>query len=276
MRPSFFSGRETALAARIALGLRYDGAAYEGWQSQPSGNTVQDRLEAALGAIAAAPVRVVAAGRTDTGVHAAGQVCHFDVEAARPMTAWVRGANAHLPADIAVQWACATRADFHARFCAIERSYVYVLCNEPVRPALFAHQVGWFHRPLDVEAMRHAAAQLLGEHDFSAFRSAECQAAHPVRTLRALDIEQRRGCIVFRFTANAFLHHMVRNLVGALIHVGKGAQPPQWLGEVLAARDRTLSAPTFSPAGLYLARVQYAQTWRLPAFPPMILPLCFD
>jgi tRNA pseudouridine38-40 synthase len=267
---------ETALAARIAIGLSYDGAGYEGWQSQPSGNTVQDRLEAALSAVASTLVRVVAAGRTDTGVHAAAQVCHFETEAARPMSAWVRGTNAHLPAGIAVQWACEVDAGFHARFSAIGRSYVYVLYNHPVRPALFARQMGWFHRPLDVDAMRRAAGCLLGEHDFSAFRSSECQAAHPVRVMREVTIDKRGDCILFRFTANAFLHHMVRNLIGALVQIGKAAQPPEWLDELLAGRDRTVAAPTFSPAGLYLAQVDYPATWRLPTFAPMILPLSGD
>ena len=257
---------------RIALGISYDGAPYEGWQPQPSGDPVQDRLEAALAAIAGQPVRVIAAGRTDTGVHAAAQVCHFDTDVARPLTAWVRGTNAHLPESIAVQWAAEVDDAFHARFSAIARTYIYVLYNHPVRPALYARQVGWFHLPLDVEAMQRAASLLLGEHDFSAFRSAECQAAHPVRILTEATVRAQGPYIVFRFTANAFLHHMVRNIVGSLVYVGKGAHAPEWMAELLAGRDRSAAAPTFSPAGLYLADVRYPDTWRLPAFAPMILP----
>jgi tRNA pseudouridine38-40 synthase len=255
---------------RIALGLSYDGAAFEGWQSQPSGNTVQDRLEAALSAVAAETVRVQAAGRTDAGVHASAQVAHFDVKAARPDSAWVRGANAHLPEGIAVQWAQAMDSDFNARFSAIGRSYTYILYNHAVRPALHAQQVGWFHIPLDIEAMQRAAQRLLGEQDFSAFRSAECQAKHPVRVLETADISRHGAYVVFRFRANAFLHHMVRNIVGSLVYVGKGAHAPEWLGEVLASKDRGRAAPTFSPAGLYLSGVHYPDAWRLPAFPPMM------
>lgn len=261
---------------RIALGLSYDGAGFEGWQSQPSGNTVQDRLEAALSTVAASPVRVIAAGRTDTGVHAAAQVCHFDTDVARPATAWVRGTNAHLPDGIAVQWATAIDESFHARFSAIARSYVYVLYNRPVRSALYAREVGWFHHPLDVESMQRAASLLLGEQDFSAFRSSECQAAHPVRVMERVEVRAYGAYIVFRFTANAFLHHMIRNIVGSLVYVGKGAQRPEWIAELLRAKDRHAAAPTFSPAGLYLADVRYPDTWRLPAFAPMILPLLAD
>ena len=258
---------------RIALGLAYDGSAFEGWQSQPSGRTVQDRLEYALSAVAAAPVRVAAAGRTDTGVHACAQVCHFDTDVARPTTAWVRGTNAHLPDSVAVQWAVEVDEHFHARFSAVARTYVYVLYNHPVRPALFAHQVGWFHAPLDVAAMRRAASLLLGQHDFSAFRSSECQAAHPVRVMEQAEVRAQGPYIVFRFTANAFLHHMIRNIVGSLAYVGKGAQAPDWIEALLQARDRSAAAPTFSPAGLYLTDVRYPDTWRLPAFAPMIPPL---
>lgn len=255
---------------RIAIGLSYDGSAFEGWQSQPSGNTVQDHLEAALAAVAAEPVRVQGAGRTDAGVHASAQVAHFDVNVERPDSAWVRGANAHLPEGIAVQWACEVAQEFNARFSAMGRSYIYVLYNHAVRPALQAKQVGWFHLPLDEAAMQRAANLLLGEQDFSAFRSAECQAKHPVRVMEEARVTRHGPYVVFRFRANAFLHHMVRNLVGSLVYVGKGAHPPEWLGEVLASKDRGRAAPTFSPAGLYLSGVQYPDAWRLPAFAPMI------
>ncbi|HKY01123.1 MAG TPA: tRNA pseudouridine(38-40) synthase TruA [Burkholderiales bacterium] len=261
---------------RIAIGLCYDGSAFEGWQSQASRNTVQDHLEAALSAVAAEPVRVQAAGRTDAGVHAAAQVVHFDVNVERPDSAWVRGTNANLPGGIAVQWACEVDEGFNARFSATGRSYTYVLYDQPVRPALYAKQVGWFHLPLDVEAMQRAAALLAGERDFTTFRSAECQAKHPVRTMDYAEVERRGPYVLFRFGANGFLHHMVRNLVGSLVYVGKGAHPPEWISELLEARDRAQAAPTFSPAGLYLSGVRYPDTWQLPGFVPMIPFVSFD
>ena len=255
---------------RVAIGVAYDGGPFDGWQSQPSGNTVQDRLEAALAAIGGAPVRLVAAGRTDAGVHATAQVAHFDTDAVRPESAWVRGTNAHLPEAIAVQWACGVDGDFHARYSARTRTYRYLLYNHPVRPSVLAGLVGWFHLPLDAEAMCAAAQHLEGEHDFSAFRSAECQAKTPVRTLERVSVERRGEYVVFELVANAFLHHMVRNVVGALVYVGKGAHPPEWLGELLAGRDRSRAAPTFGPAGLYLADVRYPDRWQLPRFAPML------
>ncbi len=255
---------------RIAIGIAYDGRGFEGWQSQPGGNTVQDRLEAALAAVADAPVRLTAAGRTDAGVHATGQVAHFDTAGERPETAWVRGANAQLPDAIAVQWARPVDGEFHARYAATSRTYAYVVYNHPVRPAVFAGKTGWFHLPLDVARMRAAAGALVGEHDFSAFRSAECQAKSPVRELMRAAVEQRGEYIVFEFTANAFLHHMVRNLVGCLVYVGKGAHPPEWIAQVLAGRDRSRAAPTFGPEGLYLTRVAYPEHWSLPQSAPTL------
>jgi tRNA pseudouridine38-40 synthase len=255
---------------RVAIGLAYDGRGFTGWQSQPGGNTLQDRVEAALAVIAGEPVRTVAAGRTDAGVHALGQVVHFDTAADRPESAWVRGTNTGLPDAIAVQWACRVAEDFHARFSAVARTYRYVLYNHPVRPAILAGKVGWFHRPLDAERMSEAAVRLLGTHDFSAFRSAECAARSPVRTIERIRVERHGDFVVFEFVANAYLHHMVRNLVGALVQIGKGAAPPGWLGEVLAGRDRARSAPTFAPDGLYLAAVAYPERWQLPRFPPML------
>lgn len=249
---------------RIALGLEYDGSRFLGWQTQPDGGTVQDALEGALTTIAGAAVSVVAAGRTDRGVHAREQVVHFDVEAARPTSAWVRGVNALLPSSLAVLWATPVDATFHARYSARARSYRYVLINRAVRPALAAGRVGWFHAPLNVEAMRTAAQYVIGEHDFSAFRSSECQAKTPVRTVTALGIEPRGERIDFVVRANAFLHHMVRNLVGALVYVGKGRYPPHWMRELLASRDRSLGAPTFGPDGLYLETIAYAPRWGLP------------
>jgi tRNA pseudouridine38-40 synthase len=251
---------------KIAIGIEYDGSRFHGWQSQPSGETVQDHLERALAAIAGEEVRLAAAGRTDAGVHAAAQVAHFETAAARPASAWVRGVNTLLPQAVAVQWAVPVADDFHARYSAISRSYRYVLYNHPVRPALHHGRVGWFHAPLNSDAMRAAAAHLAGEHDFSAFRSSECQAKSPVRTLHSWAIHQRGAYLSFELTANGFLHHMVRNIVGCLVYVGKGKHPPGWIAEVLAGRDRTQAAPTFSPDGLYLTAVEYAPGWNLPAF----------
>jgi len=257
---------------RIALGIEYDGSAFCGWQTQPAGCSAQDKLESALSQIAGEPIASICAGRTDAGVHALDQVVHFDTSVERPLTAWVRGANALLPAALAVTWAQTVRDDFHARYSALERCYRYVLLNHPVRPAADQRRVGWFHLPLSVEAMRRAARHVTGEHDFSAFRSAECQARSPVRTVRSLDIERRGDYVVFDICANAFLHHMVRNIVGCLVYVGKGKHSPQWLAEVLARRERALAAPTFDAAGLYLARVVYGEQWGLPQAPRASLP----
>jgi tRNA pseudouridine38-40 synthase len=249
---------------RIVLGIEYDGSRHCGWQTQPSGCALQDALERALAEIAGQPVATVCAGRTDAGVHAAAQVVHFDAAVERPESAWVRGVNALLPAGMAVLWAREVAAEFHARYSARERRYRYLLLNHAVRPALAAGRIGWFHQPLDVEAMRAAARALVGLHDFSAFRSAECQASTPVRDLRAVTVERRGALVVFEFRANAFLHHMVRNLVGSLVYVGKGRHPPGWLAEVLAGRERARCAPTFDAAGLYLAGVAYEPHWGLP------------
>jgi tRNA pseudouridine38-40 synthase len=250
---------------RIALALEYDGSRFLGWQTQPGGGTVQDTLQAALSGIAGSAVQVTCAGRTDRGVHAREQVVHFDTGAARPDSAWVRGVNALLPDSVAVLWAARVADDFHARYAALARTYRYVLLNRPVRPALAARHAGWVHAPLDVAAMRAAALLLLGEHDFSAFRSAECQARSPVRTLHALEVQARGERIDFVLRANAYLHHMVRNIVGTLICIGNGRHAPHWAGEVLASRDRARAAPTFAAEGLYLERVEYAGRWGLPA-----------
>jgi tRNA pseudouridine38-40 synthase len=249
---------------RIALGVEYDGSAYCGWQSQPDARNVQDALQAALSVIAGEPVSVVAAGRTDTGVHALEQVVHFDAGVQRPLTAWVRGANALLPPSIAVLWAHPVPEEFHARFSAQARSYRYVLINRPSRSAVHYGKAGWFHAPLDVAFMQEAARYLLGRHDFSAFRASECQAKSPVKQLARLDIRKRGDVIVFDLEADAFLHHMVRNIVGSLVYVGKGAHPPPWMQEVLEGRDRRLAAPTFAPDGLYLRRITYDAKWGLP------------
>jgi tRNA pseudouridine38-40 synthase len=252
---------------RIALGIEYDGRPFCGWQTQPNGCALQDRLEAALAQIAGEPVVTVCAGRTDAGVHALAQTVHFDTAADRPESAWVRGSNALLPAALAVTWWRPVSDEFSARYSALSRSYRYVLHNHAVRPAANHGRVGWCHTPLDVERMRAAAALLLGEHDFSAFRSSECQAKNPVRRLHQLEIERRGGYVVFDFCANAFLHHMVRNIVGTLVYIGKGKQEPRWAGEILAGRRRENAAPTFDAAGLYLTRVEYDAVWNLPRGP---------
>lgn len=222
-------------------------------------------LEAALAAIAdTRVVATTAAGRTDRGVHARLQVAHFDTEAKRPGSAWVRGVNALLPDAVAVLWSREVPDEFHARYSARSRTYRYALLNRAVRPALSARHAGWFHLPLDVQKMREAAALLVGEHDFSAFRSSECQAKSPVRTIFGLDVSRESDTIHFVVRANAFLHHMVRNLVGSLVYVGKGKHPPQWVGDLLRSRDRAQAAPTFGPEGLYLETIEYEPKWKLP------------
>ena len=243
---------------RVVLGVGYRGQAYQGWQSQPSGNTVQDQLERALARFAAAPLRTVCAGRTDAGVHALNQVVHLDTEIVRAESSWVRGTNRFLPPDIAVQW-CQLKNDatFHARYGAIGRRYVYVLLESVVRPAVEVGSVGWSFRPLDGDAMRSAARSLIGEHDFSAFRSSECQAPTPVKTMRSIAISKRGAYWRFEFDANAFLHHMVRNLMGSLLAVGSGVRSEAWLVDVLASKDRARAAPTFPADGLYFVGPYY-------------------
>jgi tRNA pseudouridine38-40 synthase len=248
----------------VVLGVAYRGQAYQGWQSQPGGRTVQDQLERALGRFADRPLRTLCAGRTDTGVHALNQVVHLDTEIDREPQSWVRGTNRFLPADIAIQWCRLTDDSFHARYSAQGRRYVYVLLDAPVRPAVEAGAVGWTFRPLNLAAMQAAAAVLIGEHDFSAFRSAECQAASAVKTLRSIDISRRGAYWRFEFDASAFLHHMVRNLMGCLVAVGSGSRTALWLAEVLEARDRRLAAPTFAADGLYFAGPYYDPTHSIP------------
>jgi tRNA pseudouridine38-40 synthase len=249
---------------RIVVGLEYRGVGFCGWQSQPQGCGVQDALEAAVSTIASEKTVVTAAGRTDTGVHAAFQVAHFDTAANRPLTAWVRGVNSHLPSGVAVLWAREVDESFHARFAATQRGYRYVLLNHPVRPGLNDGLVGWYHRPLDAGAMNLAAAHLIGQHDFSAFRAAECQARSPVKELRLAQIERRGDYLLCDFRADGFLHHMVRNLMGCLVQIGAGAQPIEWAREILVGRDRTLAAPTFDAAGLYLTHIRYPAHFALP------------
>lgn len=249
---------------RLALGIEYDGAPYCGWQSQPDGCSVQDHLEKALQTMAGHPLRVVAAGRTDTGVHAMIQVIHFDTDTQRPLNAWVRGINSMLPAAIRVLWALPVGQGFHARFGALERSYQYVLNNSPIAPAIMSGKVGWFHAPLDVQQMQRGSGYLLGEHDFSAFRAAECQAKSPIKHMHEASVRALGSAVIFEFRANAFLHHQVRNMVGALVYIGKGKYPPEFMAELLESRDRTRAPPTFSPSGLYLTGIGYDAKWGLP------------
>lgn len=242
---------------RVVLGVSYRGQAYKGWQSQPDGRTVQDQLESALARFADRPLRTVCAGRTDTGVHALNQVVHLDTDLVRSETSWVRGTNRYLPPDIALQWCKLTDERFHARYAAVGRRYVYVLLESAVRPSVEAGMVGWSFRRLSGDAMREAAAPLIGEHDFSAFRSSECQSPTPVKTLRSIAISRRGAYWRFEFDANAFLHHMVRNLMGSLVAVGAGTRDASWLRELLLARDRARAAPTFPADGLYFLGPYY-------------------
>ncbi len=250
---------------RLALGVSYRGAAYHGWQSQLDGQTVQDALELALSKFADQPVRTVCAGRTDSGVHALNQVVHIDTALERDNFSWVRGSNRYLPSDVAVQWCQPTAPHFHARYSARGRRYRFVLLESPVRPALEHGVCGWVFRSLDGDAMRQAAAQLIGTHDFSSFRAADCQATSPVKTLRRLTVSKRGAYWCFEFDASAFLHHMVRNVIGCLVAVGSGRQTSAWMGDVLAARSREVAAPTFPPEGLYFLGPYYDAEHSIPA-----------
>jgi tRNA pseudouridine38-40 synthase len=249
---------------RVALGVQYDGRGWSGWQSQASGNTIQDALETALERFADEPIRTHAAGRTDAGVHATAQVVHFDTGRQRPLGGWVRGVNRYLPPSVAVRWASLVEAPFHARFSAISRTYHYVLYCHPVRAPHMAGRAGWSFRALDVSLVSEAAKVLKGEHDFSAFRSVECQAKSPIKVLHEVSVQQHGDFLLFHLHANAFLHHMVRNIIGSLITVGRGAEPVSWLEEVLESRQRTLAAPTFMADGLYLTKVEYPSRYGLP------------
>jgi len=242
---------------RIALGLSYDGSPWQGWQTQPNGLTVQDQLEKAIKQFVGEPVATICAGRTDTGVHALCQVVHLDSPVLRDPVSWVRGLNSFLPPSIGVQWANPVSEAFHARFGAISRAYQYVIVNAPVRQPLWANRAGWCFRALDVARMQQAAQCLVGQHDFSSFRSSQCQAASPVRQIESVTVRRERHFVIISLKANAFLHHMVRNIVGELVLVGQGKHGPDHVQWVLKACDRTVAAPTFSAAGLYLSHVEY-------------------
>lgn len=252
---------------RLALGIEYAGTRFCGWQLQPGARTVQGCVEEALSRIADHPVRVVCAGRTDTGVHALGQVVHFDTAAERRTRSWVFGTNTHLPPDVCVRWALPVTEDFHARFAALRRHYRYVIFNSPVRPAVLAAGVAWEYRALDVDRMRAGGAHLLGRHDFSSYRATACQARSPVRTVQRLEVARRGDFVVLDIVADAFLHHMVRNIAGVLIAIGAGERPTDWTREVLEHRDRRLGGVNAVPAGLYFVGVEYPAHYGIPSAP---------
>lgn len=250
--------------ARIALGIEYDGRDFHGWQMQRHAPTVQQAVQEAASRVANHPLVLHCAGRTDAGVHALGQVVHFDTQARRGLRAWVLGINANLPASVAVHWAREVPADFHARFSARARHYRYLIINRPTRPALLAGRAVWIHRPLDLDPMRAAAQALIGTHDFSSFRARGCQAKSPVRTLHYLHLHRRGELIELAVGADGFLHHMVRNIAGVLMAIGYGEAAPTWTKELLALRDRTQGGVTAPPQGLYLSAVDYPQCFGLP------------
>lgn len=258
---------------RIALGVEYNGAGFSGWQRQRHAvRTVQAAIEEAIAKVAAHPVSVVCAGRTDTGVHAIGQVAHFDTDAVRADRNWLMGTNANLPADVSVTWVRHVDADFHARFRAVSRRYRYRILNRPTRSSLLQGLATWIHRPLDAGRMQAAAQALVGEHDFSSFRAAGCQAKSPTKTVHALHVVRRGECVEIVVHANAFLHHMVRNIAGVLIAIGQGDRPAEWAAQVLAQRDRSLGGVTAPPDGLYFERVWYPGEFDLPEPPAALFP----
>ncbi len=258
---------------RVALRLAYDGGDFTGWQTQPAGTAVQDAVQSALGRIAGHPVTTICAGRTDAGVHGLAQVVHFDTVAERPASAWLRGVNAHLPAGVAIQHCREVDDAFSARYSALRRAYSYLIYRGASRHPLYASRAGWVFRDLDLARMARSAGALVGTHDFSSFRSAQCQAATPVRTVERIEIRERGPLVVIDLRANAFLHHMVRNIVGALAWIGTGRRDEQWLGELLEKRDRRLGAPTFASQGLYLTGVKYPPQYDIGSWPPASPPL---
>lgn len=250
---------------RIALGIEYDGSRFCGWQSQPGTRTVQGEVEQAVSRVANHPLQVVCAGRTDTGVHALGQVIHFDSDAPRTLRSWILGCNSNLPRDVNVVWAQEVPDEFHARFGALSRSYRYIILNRMMRSALLDQRVCVRYGDLSLAAMQQAACHLVGEHDFTSFRALACQAKHPVRTIHSLTVEQHHNHFIIDVRANAFLHHMVRNIAGVLLAVGSGERDPDWVGELLALRDRSAGGVTAPPQGLYLVNVEYPARFALPA-----------
>lgn len=253
-----------ATRQRIAIGIEYDGSRFRGWQQQADGASIEGELVAAVSHVADHPVEVCAAGRTDAGVHALGQVAHFDTTAVRTSRGWLLGITSRLPEDITLTWARPVAADFHARSGAVARSYVYRILNRPTRPALARLRVCWWREALDAERMHRAAQQLCGEHDFSAFRAAECQSKSAIRRVHGIDVTRTADLVSIEITANAFLHHMVRNIAGALLAIGTGERPESWLAGILAGRDRRHGGITAPPGGLYLARVHYPPHFGIP------------
>ena len=249
---------------KIALGIEYNGAGYNGWQRQKHGKGVQEVLEKALSYVANEEVKVVCAGRTDSGVHALGQVVHLETNAERNAQAWIMGTNSKLPNDVCVNWAMPVTDDFHARFSALDRKYRYVICNRKIRPAILDTQVSWEYRPLDAERMQQAANDLIGKHDFSSYRTVHCQANSPVRTVHQLDVTRSGEFIFIDIEANAFLHHMVRNIAGVLMAIGAGEQEIGWAAEVLAHKDRELGGVTAPPHGLYFVKAGYPDEFNIP------------
>lgn len=249
---------------KVALGISYDGSRYFGWQKQQSVASIQGELERALSIVANEPIEIFCAGRTDAGVHATGQVVHFTTQTTRPLQAWTFGTNVHLPPDIAVTWASEVAEDFHARFSALSRRYRYIIYNHIQRPAILANGITHYHQPLDAELMHQAGQFLLGENDFSSFRAAQCQSKSPSRNVHHLQVSRKGHYIIVDIQANAFVHHMVRNIVGSLLEVGSGKQPPEWIAWLLQQKDRTLAAPTAKSAGLYLVEVRYPSQFELP------------
>lgn len=259
---------------RIALVVEYDGSGFHGWQAQSGLRTVQGVLESALSQVADHPVTVMCAGRTDTGVHATHQVIHFDDDAVRTLRAWVHGANAYLPKDVCVKFGKEVSEQFHARYTATARRYRYFIYNTPIRPALQHRNATWQYRPLDHRVMQAAGQTLIGEHDFTSFRSVECQSKTPMRNVHQLEVTRKGDLVMIDITANAFLHHMVRNIAGVLMAVGAGRKPASWVSEVLHAKDRRMGAETASPYGLYLVSVTYpAEFGILPALDHPLLGL---
>ena len=251
-------------AQRWALGLEYRGSAYCGWQRQADQPSIQEALEHALSAIATEPISIIAAGRTDTGVHASLQIVHFETMVNREANAWMRGGNQFLPADVSIRWATPVDTQFHARFSARSRRYVYLLASQPQRPGLNDGRVGWTHWPLEMSRIECALPSLWGTHDFTSFRAAECQAKSPIKTIHSATVAAHNHVLRFDFHADAFLHHMIRNIMGALVYIGSGRQPTDWLRTLISQRDRKLAAPTFSPNGLYLAGIEYDPHFNIP------------
>lgn len=253
---------------RIAMGVEYDGSSFHGWQLQKSGvDTVQGRLETAVSAVAAEPIRIYCAGRTDAGVHGLGQVVHFDTSAIRSERNWLLGTNVNLPDEVNINWVKPVADDFHARFSATSRSYRYVILNRSSRSAIWRNRAVWVHHLLDEKLMHIAAQGLLGTHDFSSYRAIGCQAKSPVRTITRLEVSREADRVIIEISANAFLHHMVRNIAGVLMAIGKGEQPIDWSRQVLEHRDRTLGGVTAPPQGLFLVDVGYPDSFELPMGP---------